>query len=151
MLFTETLRHWLNTVLNCQFHATKAPAAPIQGHLTTDYPGKVFSHYAMCVIVPDLKSTTIATIPLPTLLRKDTATTAALRDDILKHAWDRPEKWVCDGASYFKAECRAGIDAWAGALRVSGAHHAESHDIIERHNQTYLGILKCFGNETNWR
>ena len=36
----------------------------------------VFSRYAMRVIVPDLKSTTTAT---------------TLRDDILKHAWDRPE------------------------------------------------------------
>ena len=46
----------------------------------------VFSRYAMGVIVPDLKSLTIAT---------------ALRDDILKHAWGKPEKWVTDGASYF--------------------------------------------------
>ena len=99
-------------------------------------PQPVFSRYAMGVIVPNLKSTTIAT---------------ALRDDILKDAWGRPEKWVCDGASYFKAECRAGIDAWAGTLRVSAAHHAESHGIIERHNRTYLGNLKCFGNEKNWR
>ena len=143
---------------NCQFHAAKAPAAPIQGHLTADSPGQVvamdvlhmakdtdcsgyvlivigvFSRYAMGVIVPDLKSTTIAT---------------ALRDGILKHAWGRPEKWVCDGASYFKAECRAGIDAWAGTLRVSAAHHAESYGIIERHNRIYLGILKWFGNEKN--
>ena len=26
---------------NCQFHAAKAPAAPIQVHLTADYPGQV--------------------------------------------------------------------------------------------------------------
>ena len=74
-----------------------------------------------------------------------------LRDDILKHGWGRPDEWVFDGASYFGAEVTAGITAWAALTRVSAPHHAESHGIIERHNQSYLDILKCFGNEKNWR
>ena len=65
---------------NCQLHAHKAPAAPIQGHLRADYPGHkvamdilhlakgsdceghmlividVFSRYAMGVVLKDLKS-----------------------------------------------------------------------------------------------
>ena len=145
---------------NCQLHAHKAPAAPIQGHLRADYPGHkvamdilhlakgsdcegymlividVFSRYAMGVVLKDLKSVTVAT---------------ALRDDILKHGWGRPDEWVFDGASYFGAEVTAGITAWAALTRVSAPHHAESHGIIERHNQSYLDILKCFGNESNWR
>ena len=84
----------------------------------------------------DLKSVTVAT---------------ALRDDILKHGWGRPDEWVFDGASYFGAEITAGITAWAALTRVSAPHHAESHGIIERHNQSYLDILECFGNESNWR
>ena len=75
------------------------------------------------MILPDLKSETVA---------------RALRDDVLKHGWGRPEQWVCDGASYFKAEVKAGITAWAALQRVSAPHHSESHGIIERHNQTYL-------------
>ena len=138
---------------NCQFHAPKAPSAPIQGHLRADHCGQVvamdvlhlakgtkcagymliiidvFSRFAVGVILPDLKSETIA---------------RALRDDVLKHGWGRPDQWVCDGASYFKAEVKAGITAWAALQRVSAPHHSESHGIIERHNQTYLGILKCY-------
>ena len=145
---------------NCQLHAHKAPAAPIQGHLRADYPGHkvamdilhlakgsdcegymlividVFSRYAVGVVLKDLKSVTVAT---------------ALRDDILKHGWGRPGEWVFDGASYSGAEVTAGITAWTALTRVSAPHHAESHGIIERHNQSYLDILKCFGNEKNWR
>ena len=40
----------------------------------------------MGVILPDLKSETVA---------------RALRDDVLKHGWGRPDQWVCGGASYF--------------------------------------------------
>ena len=56
-----------------------------------------------------------------------------------------------DGASYFKAEVTASIEAWAALTKVSAPHHSESHGIIERHNETYLNILKCFGNVENWR
>ena len=70
---------------------------------------------------------------------------------MLKHGWGRPDQWVCDGASYFKAEVKAGIAAWAALQRVSAPHHSESHGIIERHNRTYLGILQCFGDTSNWR
>ena len=91
----------------------------------------VFSRYAVGVILKDLKSLTVAT---------------ALRDDILKHGWGRPDEWVFDGASYFGAEVTAGIKAWAALTRVSAPHHAESHGIIEAHNRSYLDILKCFAN-----
>ena len=145
---------------NCQLHAHKAPAAPIMGHLRADYPGHkvamdilhlskdtdcagymlividVFSRYAVGVILKDLKSLTVAT---------------ALRDDILKHGWGRPDEWIFDGASYFGAEVTAGIDAWGALTRVSAPHHAESHGIIEAHNRSYLDILKCFGDDKNWR
>ena len=66
----------------------------------------------------------------------------ALRDDILKHRWGRPDKWVFDGASYFGAEVTAGITAWAALNRVTAPHHAElrvtvsSRDIIN-HTWTY--------------
>ena len=96
----------------------------------------VFSRYAIRTIVPDLKSDTAA---------------KALRDNILVHGWGRPEEWVFDGASYFKAEVTASIEAWAALTKVSAPHHSESHGIIERHNETYLNILKCFGNVENWR
>ena len=92
----------------------------------------VFSRYAVGVVLKDLKSVTVAT---------------ALRDE---HGWGRPDEWVFDGASYFGSEVTAGITAWAALTRVSVPHHTESHGIIERHNQSYLDILKCFGNEKNW-
>ena len=57
-----------------------------------------FSRFAVGVTLSDLKSETVA---------------RALRDDVLKHGWGRPEQWVCGGASYFKAEVKAGITAWA--------------------------------------
>ena len=44
----------------------------------------VFSRYAVGVILKDLKSLIVAT---------------ALRDDILKHGWGRPDEWVFDGHS----------------------------------------------------
>ena len=56
-----------------------------------------FSQYAIVTPIADTKSLTIAT---------------ALRDDVLKHGWARPSKFVIDGASYFKAEVGAGITAW---------------------------------------
>ena len=114
---------------NCQFHAPQAPSAPIQGHLRADHCGHVvamdvlhlakstkcarymlividvFSRFAVGVILSDLKSETVA---------------RALRDDVLKHGWGRPDQWVCDGASDFKAELKAGITAWA-ALRAMAA------------------------------
>ena len=34
---------------------------------------------------------------------------------------------------------------------MSAPHHAESHGIIEAHNRSYLDILKCFGDDKNWR
>lgn len=144
----------------CQFHAKKSPEAPMMGHLRAEHPGQVvatdilhlakdtkyngymlividvFSRYAMGTIIPDTKSETVA---------------RALRDDILKHAWGRPDLWVCDGASYFNAEVKASIAAWGSLMKVSAPHHSESHGIIERHNQTFTGILACFGNVSNWR
>ena len=54
----------------------------------------VFFGCAIRTLVPDLKSETVA---------------SALRDDILVHGWGRPEGWVFDGASYFKAEVTASI------------------------------------------
>ena len=96
----------------------------------------VFSRYAMGLVLKDLKSVTIAT---------------TLRDDLLKHGWGRPGEWVFNGAVYFGAEVTAGITAWAALTRESAPHHAASHGIIERHNQSYIDILKCFGKESNWR
>ena len=92
--------------------------------------------YAIGTIVPDLKSETVA---------------RALRDNKLGHSWGRPEEWVFGGASYFKTEVTASIEAWAALTKVSAPHHSENHGIIERHNETYLNILKCFGNAGNWR
>ena len=144
----------------CQLHAKRAPEAPIMGHLRAEHPGQVvamdilhlakdtkcsgymlividvFSRYAMGTIIPDTKSETVA---------------KALRDDILKHAWGRPDLWVCDGASYFNAEVKSSIAAWGSLMKVSAPHHSESHGIIERHNQTYTGMLACFGGVANWR
>ena len=82
----------------------------------------VFSRYATGVPLKDLKSETIA---------------AALRDDVLKHGWGKPEEMVYDGASYFKAEVLAGLQAWDTESKVSTPRHAESHGIIERYNRTY--------------
>ena len=33
---------------------------------------------------------------------------------------------------------------------MSAPHYAESHGIIEKHNQSYLDKPKSFGNEKNW-
>ena len=41
-----------------------------------------------------------------------------LRDNILIHGWGRLEEWVFDGASYFKAEVTANIEAWAALTKV---------------------------------
>ena len=56
-----------------------------------------------------------------------------------------------DGASYFKVEVTASIEAWAALTKVPAPHHSESHGIIERHNETYMNILKCFDNVESWR
>ena len=71
-----------------------------------------FSRYASATPIADIKSLTIAT---------------TLRDEVLKHGWGRPAKFVIDGASYFKAEVGAGITAWNAIMRNSAPHHAESH------------------------
>ena len=55
-----------------------------------------------------------------------------------------------DGASHSKAEVTASIEACGALTKVSEPHHSESHRIIERHNETYLNILKCFGSVQNW-
>ena len=71
---------------------------------------------------------------------------------MLKHGWGRPSKFVIDGASYFKAEVGAGITAWNAIMRTSAPHHAESHGIIERFNETYARTLKTFQTDpTKWR
>ena len=80
----------------------------------------IFSRYAIAVPIPNTKSLTVAT---------------ALRDDVLKHGWGRPTRFVFDGASYFKAEVEAGITAWNFIMRVSAPHHSESHGAIEKINQ----------------
>ena len=100
------------------------------------YCTDVFSRYAIGTIVPDFKSEIVA---------------RALRDIILVHSWGRPEEWVFDGDSYFKAEVTASIEAWGALTKVSAPHHSKSHGIIERHDEPYLNILKCFGNVENWR
>ena len=147
----------------CQLHAKRAPKAPIQGHLRASRAGEIvamdvlhlakgegkedeglvlccfdaFSRYAIVTPIADTKSLTIAT---------------ALRDEVLKHGWGRPSKFVIDGASYFKAEVGAGITAWNAIMRTSAPHHAESHGIIERFNETYARTLKTFQTDpTKWR
>ena len=52
--------------------------------------------YTIGTVVPALKSEAVA---------------KALRDNILVHSWDRPAEWMSDGASYFKAEVTASIEA----------------------------------------
>ena len=88
-------------LIKCRFHAPKALSAPIQGHLRADHCGHIvamdvlhlakgtkcarytvrvidaFSRFAVGVILPDLKSETVA---------------RALRDDVLKLGWGRPEQ-----------------------------------------------------------
>jgi len=97
----------------------------------------VFSRYATGVPLDDLKSETIA---------------RALRDDVLKNGWGKPEEMVYDGASYFKAEVLAGLQACEIDSKVSTPRHAESHGIIERYNRTYCSTLKHFINvPEEWR
>ena len=148
----------------CQLHAKRAPKAPIQGHLRASRSGEIvamdvlhlaagegddgdqglvlccidaFSRYAIVTPIADTKSLTIAT---------------ALRDEVLKHGWGRPSKFVIDGASYFKAEVGAGITAWNAIMRTSAPHHAESHGIVEKFNQTYARTLKTFQSDpSKWR
>ena len=67
----------------------------------------VFSRYAVGTIVPNSKSETVV---------------IALRNNILVHSWSRPEEWVFDGASYFKAEVTASIEAWAKSTEYSTEH-----------------------------
>ena len=49
----------------------------------------ILSKYAIAVPITDTKSLIVAT---------------ALRDDVLKHGWGRPTRFVLDGTSHFKAE-----------------------------------------------
>ena len=95
-----------------------------------------FSRYAIVTLIADTKSLTIAT---------------AIRDQVLKHGWGRPETFVLDGASYFKAEVAADMQAWEAIMRVSAPHHAESHRIVERFNETYARTLKTFGAPIDWQ
>jgi hypothetical protein len=149
----DTTRY-LSTCGPCQRNAAAPSKAPIAGHLLADRCGQrvcmdvlhlkrvdakatgymlmvidVFSRYATGVPLKDLKSETIA---------------AALRDDVLKHGWGKPEEMVYDGASYFKAEVLAGLQAWDTESKVSTPRHAESHGIIERYNRAYCSTLKHF-------
>ena len=158
-MYSDTVK-FIQSCGTCQLHAKRAPKAPIQGHLQATRAGEavamdilhlakgekdagymlciidVYSRYAIAVPIPDTKSLTVAT---------------ALRDDVLKHGWGRPTRFVLDGASYFKAEVAAGIAAWNAIMRVSAPHHAESHGAIEKFNQTYTRTLKTFGDPSTWR
>ena len=92
-----------------------------------------FSRYDIVTPIADTKSLTMPT---------------ALRDEVLKHGWGRPAKFV----SYFKAKVGAGITAWNSIMRTSAPHHAESHGIIERFNETYTRTLKTFQQDPrDWR
>ena len=68
----------------------------------------------------------------------------ALRDDILKHRWGRPDKWVFDGASYFGAKVTAGITAWTALTRVSAPHHAESHGLCNAWREYYVSAFESY-------
>ena len=144
----------------CQLHAKRAPKAPIQGHLRASRAGEAIAMdvlhlakgekdegYLLCVI--DVFSRYAITVPIPNTKSLTVAT--ALRDDVLKHGWGRPTRFILDGASYFKAEVEAGITAWNSIMRVSAPHHSESHGAIEKFNQTYARTLKTFGKPADWR
>ena len=160
VMYTDTCTY-IKRCGTCQLHAKRAPKAPIQGHMSATRAGEIvamdvlhlakgeeheglvlccidaFSRYAIVTPIADTKSLTIAT---------------ALRDEVLKHGWGRPSKFVIDGASYFKAEVSAGITAWNAIMRTSAPHHAESHGIIERFNEAYARTLKTFQlNPKDWR
>ena len=90
---------------NCQFHAPKAPSSPIQGYLRADRYGQVVAmdvlHLAKgtkctgyMLMFIDIFSRFAVSVILSEIVAR------ALRDDVLKHGWDRPEQSVCDGASY---------------------------------------------------
>ena len=152
-MYSDTVK-FIQSCGTCQLHAKRAPKAPIQGHLLASRAGEavamdilhlakeenggkdagyvlcvidIYSRYAIVEPIPDTKSLTVAT---------------ALRDNVLKHGWGRPSRFVLDGASYFKAEVSAGIAAWNAIMRVSAPHHSESHGAIEKFNQTYTRTLK---------
>ena len=132
----------------CQLHAPKAPAAPIQGHdiVQADECAQVVT--ADIVHMPDANGNTYMLTVMDTCIFSRygdavplTAITAlevtiALRDVVLPNGWGRPEMWVLDGGSEFKAELAEALEAWGADWRESAPEHPESHGAIERYNRT---------------
>ena len=145
----------------CQLHAPKAPAAHIQGHVQAEECAQVVT--ADIVHMPDASGNKYMLTVLDIFSRYGdavplTAATAlevtiAMRDTVLPNGWGRPEMWVIDGGSEFKAELTEALEAWDAEWRESAPEHPESHGAIERYNRTLCNKIAKLMDEQkteNW-
>ena len=142
-MFTQVMKTVQHCV-PCQMHAPKAPAAPIQGHITAQKPGEVITMdlieiasangYKYILTAMDVFSKYAFAVPLTEATA--VAVTEAVVHHIAPHGVGRPPYWVLDGGSEFKNVLSQVVEAWGGIPAKSSPNHPQSHGLIERYNRT---------------
>ena len=142
----------------CQFHAARPAKAPLLGHQVATRCGEkialdvvhlpktargneyaltavdVYSRYGFLVPLPDIKAATV--------LR-------AIRERILVLGLGKPDVYLLDGGSEFKAEVQAAIEAWDADAHVHAPLRKEAAGIIEIFNKTIEDRMAMLCEDTN--
>jgi hypothetical protein len=142
----------------CQFHAARPAKAPLLGHQVATRCGEklaldvvhlpktargneyaltavdVYSRYGFLVPLPNIKAATVLT---------------AIRERILVLGLGKPDVYLLDGGSEFKAEVQAAIEAWDADAHVHAPLRKEAAGIIEIFNKTIEDRLSMLCEDTS--
>jgi hypothetical protein len=147
-MYTAVEKH-CSLCMNCQLHAPKPAAAPMQGHVEADKPGdyaamdilhmEEVNGYKFLLTVIDVHSRYGMAIPLEEITAA--AVQRAVEDWVVPGGFGRCRKWLIDGGSEFKGEMEEALEAWNSGVHVSAAEHYESHGIIEKYNRSLVNKI----------
>ena len=147
---------YCSVCMNCQLHAPKPAAAPMQGHVTADSPGEYaamdivhmqqVNGYSYLLTVIDVHSRYGMAIPLQEITAA--AVQRAVEDWVVPGGFGRCMKWLVDGGSEFKGELEEALQAWNCKVHISAAEHYESHGIIEIYNRTLVNKIAKLLHDT---
>ena len=148
-MFAQTYKQVVNCT-TCQYHAPKAPRAPVAGHVVAARPAVMITmdivhvpnvnRYKYLLTVVDVFTRYGAAVPLTEITAASIL--EALEQNVLEHGYGRPKYWVVDGGSEFQDVLEETVkQAWNAVLHRSSANHPQSPGIIERYNRTLLNRI----------